>query len=248
MLMEKQQQKRKLAMKFILCDDNPVFLNELHRQIQQIAAQRDLICQCSLFQSPKDLLDADLSAVTALFLDIDMPTINGIEVAKLLRKKYSDVLIIFVTGFVQYARDGYYVDAFRYLLKDSLADELPTCLKDIQEKLYESQESILIQTLEYTTQVHLREILYFEGTSRRHVILHTFSMDSECLGMLAEYESQLLDQGFLRIQRSYLVNMRHIEWISRYQVCLSNGLKLKASERNYPNIIKQYLQWRGKRL
>lgn len=163
-----------------------------------------------------------------------------------MRDKYPELIIVYVTGYVQYARDGYSVAAFRYLLKDSLDTELPDCIRDIQKKLYAQQKSITVRGLEYLSQTRLQDILYFEGTAQRHVIVHTRQGKSECVGKLSEYEAELQDQGFLRIQRSFLVNMFHIEWIKNYHVHLSNGENLKVSERSYSKITTQYLMWKGR--
>ena len=196
-------------MQIILCDDNPVFLSELERKIRGISARHDWNNQYLLFHTPRVLLDADLSGTDVIFLDIDMPEITGIETARALRTKYPAVLIVFVTGYIQYARDGYQVEAFRYLMKDLLESELSDCLADIQKKLYEDQESITVHMLEYAAPVRLKDILYFEGTGHRHVIMHRNQDIVECHGKLGDYEKQLDQNGFLRIQRSYLVNMQH---------------------------------------
>lgn len=240
--------KRRISMNIVLCDDNPTFLNDFHHRLQSIAAQCDWVCQYTLYQSPMQLLAADLSTTDILFLDIDMPGINGITAGRELREKYPELIIVFVTGFIQYARDGYSVAAFRYLLKDSLQTELPACIRDIQKKMYESQESITVRGMEYAVQVRLQDMLYLEGTAQRHVIMHTRHSTFECLGKLTEYENQLKGRGFLRIQRSYLVNMYHIAWIKNYHVHLSNWEVLKVSERNYSNVTTQYLSWKGKQL
>lgn len=235
-------------MNIVLCDDNPTFLRNLHHRLQYIAAQCDWICQYTLYQSPIQLLSADLSTTEILFLDIDMPGINGIQTGRKLREKYSDLIIVFVIGYIQYALDGYSVAAFRYLLKDSLDTELPICIRDIQKKMYEDQDSITVRGLEHNVQVRIQDMLYLEGTAQRHIIMHTKQSSFECLGRLVEYESQLKSRGFLRIQRSFLVNMYHIAWIKNYHVHLSNGEQLKVSERNYSNITSQYLNWKGKQL
>lgn len=248
MLKNKHCSKRRIFMNIVLCDDNPTFLRNLHHRLQYIAAQCDWTCQYTLYQSPIQLLSADLSTTEILFLDIDMPGINGIQTGRKLREKYSDLIIVFVTGYIQYALDGYSVAAFRYLLKDSLDTELPICIRDIQKKLYEDQDSITVRGLEHNIQVRIHDILYLEGTAQRHVIMHTKQSSFECLGRLVEYESQLKSRGFLRIQRSFLVNMYHIAWIKNYHVHLSNGEQLKVSERNYSNITSQYLNWKGKQL
>ena len=238
--------ERRIDMNIVLCDDNPTFLKLFHQKIQINAAKYNWICEYQLYRNAHQLLGADLSTADILFLDIDMPGIDGITAGRELRGRYPDLIIVYLTGYVQYARDGYSVAAFRYLLKDSLDEELPDCLRDIQQKLYAQQKSIVIRGLEYIRPTRLQDILYFEGTSQRHVIIHTRQWDAECLGKLSDYETELQGQGFLRIQRSFLVNMFHIELIKNYHVQLSNGKELKVSERRYGSITSQYLIWRGR--
>lgn len=233
-------------MNIILCDDNPAFLKLFHQKVQTYAAKYDWVCEYRLYRDANGLLGADLSTADILFLDIDMPGIDGITAGRKLRDRYPELIIVYVTGYVQYARDGYSVAAFRYLLKDSLDEELPDCIRDIQQKLYAQKKSITIRGLEYARQTRLQDILYFEGTAQRHVIVHTRQWHEECLGKLSDYEKELNDQGFLRIQRSFLVNMFHIDWIKNYYVHLSNGEELKVSERSYASITSQYLLWRGR--
>lgn len=243
-----KQQKGRRLMNIVLCDDNQTFLEDFYQQLQDVAAQWDLTCEYKLYQDPRRLIAADLSATDVLFLDIDMPEINGILAGKELREKYPELIIIFVTGFIEYARDGYSVAAFRYLMKDSLADDLPACMRDVQKKLYENDEHIQIKGAENPILVKLRDIFYVEGTTKRHVILHTKYGPTECIGKLSDIEDLLQDRGFLRIQRSYLVNMRHLDWLKNYTAYLSNGEKLKVSEQNYSKVSALYLRWKGKQL
>lgn len=248
MLKSNMKQKRRIMMNIALCDDNPTFLKSFHRKLQSNVAKLDWVCKYSLFYDPLRLLDSDLSNINILFMDIDMPGINGITAGRSLRDKYPDLIIVFVTGFIQYARDGYSVAAFRYLLKDSLDVELPACLHDIHKKIYAQQECINIKGIEYSLKTRIQDILYFEGTSHRHVIMHTKCDTVECIGKLSEYESQFENHGFLRIQRSFLVNMFHIDWIKNYYVQLSTGESLKVSERSYSDVLGRYLMWKGQQL
>lgn len=237
-------------MNFALCDDNPSFLKELRYAIEQHCALRDWACNCNCYEHPKSLLASDLSTEQVIFLDIDMPEINGLNVAKILRKRYPDLFIIFVTAFIEYAPAGYCVDAFRYLLKPNLATELPGCLDAIWEKLFVSQDSIQVQRLDQLVHVRLKDILYFEGTANRHVLLHTTQSQTpwECMGKLSDYEEQLADKGFLRIQKSFLANMWHIVDIRNYYAQLDNGQTLKVSQQNYSSICKTHLLWKGQDL
>lgn len=239
---------REAAMNLVLCDNDPVFLETLCDRLRTIASQYDLVFQYERYIDPIQLLKADLSSVHVVFLDIDMPGLDGISAGRTLREKYPDLIIVFVTGYIQYAREGYTVAAFRYLLKSSLDEELPRCIRDIEKKRCENQRHILVRGLERTEPVLIQDILYFEGTAQRHVVLHLRHEAKECVGKLSSYEQELMDDGFLRIQRSYLVNMQHIAWIKGFQVCLSTGVFLKISERNCREVTARYLRWRGQNL
>lgn len=247
---KKASAKVAIVMNFVLCDDNPTFLKELHYAIQQHCAIRDWACDCMCYNHPKDLLSADLSGCHVLFLDIDMPGVNGLDAAKLLRQKYPDLFIVFVTAYIEYAPAGYHVDAFRYLLKPNLSVELPACLDAIWEKLFVSQDSIQVQRLDQLVCVRLKDILYIEGTAYRHVLLHTIHSSTpwECIGKLSNFDAQLAEKGFLRIQKSFLVNMWHTVDIRNYYAHLDNGEALKVSQQNYSTICRQYVIWKGQSL
>lgn len=248
---EKQRKRIAYFMNIVSCDDSPEFLKELHAAIEQHCAMKDWAFHCQAFQRPEELLAADLSAVQTLFLDIDMPGINGLETAHRLRERYPELIIVFVTGFIEYAPAGYDVDAFRYLLKSDFEARLPRCLEDIWDKLYVRQESIRLTQAGRSVKMRLKDILYIEGTPQRHVLVHSIAHPGtplECLGMLADYEEKLSGKGFLRIQKSFLVNMCHIDDIRSYSAILDNGEELKVSRRNYASICKQFLLWEGQNL
>lgn len=239
------------SMNIALCDDNPAFLRQLRNAIMDTCAAKDWPCSCTCYSTPRDLLSANLSSTQVLFLDVDMPGINGLETARLLRKTYRDLIIVFVTGFIEYAPAGYDVAAFRYLLKPELNTKLAQCMRDLWDSLYTSHETIRVQLLDHDAKIRVSDILYIEGTSQRHTLLHTTTAPDTplvCRGLLAEYESQLSDKGFLRIQRSYLVNMAHMEDIRNYNAILDNGTTLRVSRSSYGKICEQYVLWEGEHL
>lgn len=234
-------------MKIIICDDNAAFAGNLKNLISDYCAKKDLPLDCSLYYSSMSFLSADLSSVQAVFLDIDMPKINGLEVAKQLRRRRPDLIIVFVTAYIEYAPAGYRVDAFRYLLKTQVNEELFPILDDIQQKLFAHQETILLRQGDYDIPVALKDILYFEGTPRREVLVHLLNAAGplHSSGKLSDFVDSLREKGFLRLQKSYLANMEHIIRIRSYKVTLRNYEVLNASEKNYSNICEEYLQWKG---
>lgn len=129
-------------MEIAICDDNRIFAHNLRELTVNYFRKIDRTCHCSIFLTPESLLNADLSLTNVLFLDIEMPHINGLDVAGQLRKLYTELLIVFVTSWIEYAPAGYSVNAFRYLLKQHLSDELSQCLNDICQKVFQTHEYI----------------------------------------------------------------------------------------------------------
>lgn len=91
-------------MNIAICDNDMDFVLKLKACIDDYLARSNLAGVYELFSSPAKLLDADLLAADVVFLDVDMPEINGIEAAGLLRRKYPDVVLVFVTDYIEYAR------------------------------------------------------------------------------------------------------------------------------------------------
>ena len=138
-------------MRIMVCDDNELFLSAFKQKIEDYCAKKDWECQIGVFSDPKKILNESIKDVEIVFLDIDMPNRNGLDIARELRSQSEDLIIVFVTGFLEYAPKGYTVGAFRYLLKTDIDNSLINCLDDIWEKLYVKQEAIAFLTEEQET-------------------------------------------------------------------------------------------------
>lgn len=246
-MVKKKRHGACFTMKLMICDDNAAFARELRRRIEDICAYEDRPLDCLIFEKPQDVLNADLYGVKAAFLDIEMPGGNGIELAKQLRIKYPEMILVFVTAYIEYAPSGYKVDAFRYLLKSKVDEELREILEGIRERLYNSSDVVSLKTRDGDCVLPLKDVLYFEGTAQRMVLAHVMGHEGPvtCQGKLSALEESLSGKGFLRIQKSFLVNMAHLRRISGYRAFISNGKELKVSELNYSKIREQYLLWKG---
>ena len=248
------QYKRKIrrfdcAVKIVILDDELEFSKILDKKIKAYCARKDLLYDCQIFSSSKNLLEDDLSSIQVAFLDIDMPEINGLDVAKVLHQRYPEMILVFVTSFIKYAPSGYKVNAFRYLLKTQLDEELSDCMDDLQEKLYDNNRTIQIRQRDRILPLAIKNILYFEGTSQRRVQVFLLNGETiECLGKLEDYDNFLSDQGFIRLQKSFLVNMHYIDKIASYSAQLRNSTTIRVSEKNYKEICRKFLLWKGTNL
>ena len=232
-------------MKIMICDDNAAFCDLFSRMLEEQFTARDWPCDYGVLTSGAALLSADMTDVAVVFLDIDMPGVDGMETARRLREKSKDLLIVFVTAFPQYALEGYNVEALRYLLKDDLAGQLVPCVDAILEKLSDHRKYIKVQTPDRFLTVSLEDIVYYEGTVSRRVLLHVREGEPiECMGRIGDYEARLACDDFLRIQRSFLVNMQYIEDIRNYWATLTGGETLAVSRKDYSAITRKYVTWK----
>lgn len=236
-----------------LCDDSMPFLESLRSEIRKILKENDIEGVIHMYECAEDVPEQLLSNCDIFFLDIDFNQkhYTGIDLAKRIREISPDAIIVFVTNFIEYAPDGYEVQAFRYLLKRDIHSKLEQCLLQTISKLRTERETMQINISGEIMTIPLVDILYIE--SQGHVALvHVGKQGSQTpktyrfYSSLVNLEEQLTTQGFLRIQKSYLVNMRRIKKYQCNEAELDNGQKLRVSEKNYAEQKKQYLLWKGR--
>lgn len=232
-------------MYILFFDDDKKFAEYLKAEWLERFRKIDHSCICVVLSDVDVLLLTDLSIFQAIFLCVDMPGLEGMDIAFAIRKRCPDVLLILVSKELLHAPDGYYINAFRFLLKEKIKKEFAVCIDDVTRQILKDQGLIKIKGKDCWREINVAEILYIEGSANRKIYFHMKSLKTiEAKGKLADYTESLRDQGFLRIQRGYLVNMRHIAGIKSYYVFLDSGEKLKASTQKYAMICKQFEQWK----
>lgn len=236
-----------------ICDDNPPFMESLRTEIRNILSKQEIDSVIYLFENAEAIPEQLLSSCDIFFLDIDFDgkTYTGIDIARKIRQFQQQAVVIFVTNFIEYAPEGYEVQAFRYLLKSDMPKKLEQCLLQTIEKLQTDQESMQINISGEILTIPLAEILYIESQGHLAVI-HVSRQGGKAVksyrfySSLGSLEQQLSEKGFLRIQKSYLVNMRRIKKYQCTEAVLDNGTVLKVSEKTYAEQKKQYLLWKAR--
>lgn len=206
-----------------VCDDEKIFIDRIRSIL--------LDCEIQGFTDSRLLLQTLESGerYDVIFLDIAMPGLDGIGLAREIRELDEDVIIVFVTSKVEFMQIGYEVRAFRYLLKDQLESGLPAIWADIEKELADREDQYFV--FDYNRQTYryaCKEILYFESSLRR-VILHAKSGTAVLYGGLDEIEAE--HPAFVRIHKSYLVNPRYVRTVSAGNVITTDGEVLPVSRR-----------------
>lgn len=235
------------SLRILLCDDDPVFLDRLRQELRGILKARKLGGTIHAFESPGEIPPELLASCGIFFLDMDFSPQNetGLALARAIRQVSPEAVIIFLTNYIEYAPAGYEVQAFRYLLKSDVQSKLEKSLLDAVAHISARRETVTFPVSGEPVTFCLEDILYLEAQGHT-VAVHTRERkEYKLYASLAGLEQQLGSRGFLRIQKSFLVNMRRIRRFRCDGVTLDSGTTLPVSEKSYREQKNRYLLWKG---
>ena len=169
------------------------------------------------------------------FLDIDMGPLNGVDLARRLHELRPDMLLIFVTNYVEYSLQGYEVQAFRYLLKAEMPQKLERYVQQALTAYRKTRDTVRIFCDGEDVELQPQQILYAEMSARK-VCLHL---------QVADLADLLENHGFVRTHKSILVNMEHIRDLQSTRLYLRDGTELPVSSHTASAVRKIYTQWRS---
>lgn len=238
-------------LKIAVCDDEKYYRDYIKRLVLNEFRVRKICCEVDLFDSGDKFLELG-EAVTKyriVFLDINMEGTNGIETVKEIRKRTSELYVIFVTAFITYAIEGYKYDVVRYLLKgnDNFEGLLTECIDAILNKINFQVEVREFDFVEGKKNVNLEKIYYIESNLHKVVFwikeesLERFSLYEK----LNRIEEKIKNQKFIRIHQSYLVNMKHIISIKNHKTVLDNGEELPMSKAKFKAAKEAFIEYKG---
>lgn len=180
----------------------------------------------------------------AVFIDIDMPVINGLETSKKIRTFDKEVPIIFVTNYASFAINGYDVNAFGFLVKPVKRIEIEAILSKIKglKKNAESDKKLILGKKNNLTSIPLKDIVYVEIRSHDITFHLTDGGVAECKGTLKSINAQIDSSTFVLCSSCYLVNLKHVDTVVKDTVSLSNGDKLSISRNKKQEFLSAFME------
>ncbi|MGN0576277.1 MAG: LytR/AlgR family response regulator transcription factor, partial [Ruminococcus sp.] len=151
-------------MNIAICDDETVFIRQLHRKISEMKIPD---CHIHEFTSGRDLLNNTVAGkFEIIILDVEMPEMNGLSVAEIIRRTDKNVIISFLTNYAEFAVQGYAVDAFRYILKTQPDYILKQQLESIFEECRQRFKTYSFSNRNMSFTFNLDDIICFEVHGR----------------------------------------------------------------------------------
>lgn len=216
-------------MQISICDDDVNFAWELKRAIEaSYDASKDPLTV--LLWHDGEAFLAEQPACDVLFLDINMPGMNGFTVAQKLRHR-EKIFLIFVTMHDELVYDAIKFQPFWFIRKPYLAEALPEVMEALGKALSKKNtcRKVPFRTKTGTVFLDVDEIRYIEIYGHW---LHLYVGEGEtleCYGSLTDLEKQLNPFGFVRTHKSYLVNCRYVSWIGSRRIMLDDRTQIPLS-------------------
>ncbi len=231
-------------MRIAICDDEKTFLIKLRKEISEILNEPDY--ELMEFHSGEALLDAyKEQKYDIIILDIEMNGINGLDTAREIRKSDCSVVIAFLTSYESFAVQGYEVKAERYILKQQPSNMYKEQLSSLFSEYRLRHKTFVYNNLNKAFSARLFDIQYFEVYIRT-IIVHVYDGDNKIFnyyGKLSELEESYTADGFVRVGKSYLVNISNIKHIDKDGIYMLNGDFVSMGRSVRAKVIKAYMDY-----
>jgi len=227
-------------MRIIICDDNPHDIHTYSIIVKNVLKQADIDAELLLYESPKKLLfdmEDSLFEAQVLILDINMPELDGMEVAKKLRAAGYKGEIVFLTFSTSHMLGAFDVRAFNYIVKgETKESKVQTILQEVFETAIDKEKEYMLFTGigEYRN-IALSSIKYFE-INGKIITVYYGHKKFEFISTIGKLENTLYGKGFIRIHRSYLASEKSIKSFSYTEAVLYDGVIIPVGRKYYSKL------------
>lgn len=231
-----------MTIKCLLIDDEPLALDLLEGYVKSTPFLK-LVARCNSAITAMEIMEEE--DINLIFTDIQMPTLSGIEFSKMILNKGSK--IIFTTAFEDYAVESYKVNALDYLVKPiSYSDFFSAANKAKQQILNTpatelasySNDYIIVKSDYKLNKIDLDDLIYIEGL-KDYVKYYTVHSEKPILSLksMKSLEEELSAKNFMRVHRSYIINLKKITIIERSRIVFGEKY-IPVSEKYKENFQK----------
>lgn len=236
-------------MKIAIVEDDLSNASSLINHLDRFSKEHEIMIDHTHFENGMDFLTPYTACWDVIFLDIEMPLMNGIETAKQIRKYDPDVLIIFITYMAQYAIEGYSVQALDYVLKPVSYYPFSMKMEQVVQIVSSRQnESLIISNQFGKIRLPLNHLKYVEV--KDHTLYYYTTDDcfsSTSYPSLSKLAQKLSSKGFTRCHQGYLVNLEFVSKFKKNSVQIMEDI-LPLSRTYYKSFTQSLLNYWGDHL
>ena len=206
-----------------IAEDRKDALDTLKNHIERYKKEKGIECDFTVFENGLFFIENYKPVYDVVFMDIDMPLMNGMEAAKRLRKIDSYVPLVFITDLKQFALKGYEVEAMDFLVKPVGYTAFATMMDRVRRRSAKKEEQLTLSSATGTFNVNINDVYYLD-TANHYVTYHTVSGDVSFFGSLTDEEKRLPPDRFVRCNSGILVNLTHVKKVQDNDVYVADAV------------------------
>jgi DNA-binding LytR/AlgR family response regulator len=225
------------------CDDNQQELDRLAKLLDAYRRKTNAAFTYKVYSDGVSLLeDVHEGGYDFLLLDVMMPLTNGMQIAHEVREFDENIKIAFLTSSPEFAVESYSVEAFAYLLKPAVEDNLFPILDKLFRAAQKPEEGLRVKFQNGFAKLQFSRLAYVEIINRTLCFHLTDGSVRELVAPLSDYEEALLHRAeFVRVHRAYIVNLWQVQELSPARILTYTSGAVPVSRRLYPQVRKAYM-------
>lgn len=216
-------------MKIAIVDDETKCQEEIMNLLREFYVERNIMIDT--FKDGNKLIEKTIIDYDIVFIDIEMPTIDGISLSNLIIEKKSNIFLIYVTSHFSYVSKAVRNHAFQFLTKPIIKEELFCDLERVDNCILEGKERIEVVVDGLDTYLIIKDISYIESLNKK-LIIHTINGAEYVVVMqLSKILEKLKDKNFMQVHKSFVVNYECVFKVSSDTIFLTNNNTVPISRK-----------------
>lgn len=220
-----------------ICDDEAKMLEKIHASVSDTFKNKNIDAECLKFSDPMELLNSIRQhSIDALFLDIDMPRISGMDIAGIINTEKIDTAIVFVTCHDMLVYDTFQYSPFAFIRKSHFDCEIDGVIDRIISQLSAKNRDIILKNGTQIARIKISGIIYIESAGN-YVNIHTTNGCEKYRDTLSNIEQLEGGVNFIRVHKGFIANINHIERLSGDELIMTDGAHIPVG-RMYEKTVK----------
>lgn len=231
-------------MNIAIIDDNITFIDTLIAEISQLGYEMEIKPDISIIKEGHILIN-EAKEFDVIFLDIEMPDIDGIEIAKQINQNKGEdesPFIVFVSNKDNMVFTALKQFPFSFIRKSDLKSELGNCLYKIHKKLEKQKEQYTVKNGRNSVSLYTKEIIYIEK-DKNYVVFKTADNEYRERSKIDDKLKELSHSDFAKPHVGYIVNFKHVVEMTTTEFVLSDGVKIPISKTYRKEVREKYFKW-----
>lgn len=220
--------------RIVIVDDDEAFSEETEIIVTEFFEEVKEMASVRRYGEGSVLLDelTSGSKYDIYFLDVEMPGINGLDLARKIKSIDADADIVFLSAYEKYAVPSYKIRAFYYILKEEYVSEVPVVLRRIwQERLDDKNDYYVIQNTSYGKRIQMDDIVYLMREKKYVLFRCLEGKEYRERGSLRDVYSRLPHDRFVYIDKGYIINLKYVSGWDGDIIKLDSGVEIVVSRR-----------------